>query len=150
MRGGARNGVPAILSPILHTLKPSFLGRHAPAAKPRRLHPTSYLDGLRGVAALFVVFAHYEATYFPFLNPAWHASDDNTGGVPSRNNHVLQFPILRTIYSSRFMVAIFFVISGHVLSQKAIGGSAEALIMRCQQFFSLESITGNLNTENTS
>ena len=138
-----------MLAPIVHVLKPSFLGRHAPAAKPRRLHPTSYLDGLRGVAALFVVFAHYEATYFSFLNPAWHASDDNAGGAQSRNNNVLQLPILRTIYSSRFMVAIFFVISGHVLSQKAIGRSAEAPIFRCQRFFNLESITGNLNTENT-
>jgi peptidoglycan/LPS O-acetylase OafA/YrhL len=107
---------------ILSSLKPSFL-RPAPTAKRRQLHRTSYLDGLRGVAALFVVFAHYEATYFPSLDLAWHAGC--VVGVESaecqQESSVLQLPIVRGLYNGPFMVAIFFVISGHVLSQKALG-----------------------------
>ncbi|KAH8585898.1 acyltransferase family-domain-containing protein, partial [Bisporella sp. PMI_857] len=125
---GAPTRARAILSPILATLKPSFLRRSSHTVEPRRLHRTSYLDGLRGVAALFVVFAHYEATYFPSLNPAWHAgfaADASVGGAEGvehhNNNNFLQLPIVRAMYAGPFMVAIFFVISGHVLSQKALG-----------------------------
>ena len=112
------DSAPRIIWSIFCIFKPSFLGRND--KKPRKLHSTSYLDGLRGVAALFVVFAHYEATYFPFLNPGWHFPSD-TDGEESINNSILQFPIIRTFYSGRFMVGIFFVISGFVLSQKALG-----------------------------
>ena len=40
---------------------PSFLqGRHArEQIRPAKLHPTAYLDGMRGLAALFVYFCHY-------------------------------------------------------------------------------------------
>jgi hypothetical protein len=74
MTSGALTRVAAISSAILAALIPSFLGFSSEAAAPRKLQRTSYLDGLRGVAALCVVIAHYEATYFPSLNPAWHAS----------------------------------------------------------------------------
>ena len=122
-------GISALFSPILASLKPSFLRSPSPTTKPQQ-HRTSYLDGLRGVAALFVVFAHYEATYFPSLNPAWHAGDASVvegaqAVTPNKNNNLLQLPIIRAIYTGPFMVAIFFVISGHVLSQKALGKSPD-------------------------
>jgi peptidoglycan/LPS O-acetylase OafA/YrhL len=128
MTFGAPPPVAAILSRMFAPLQPSFLRRASPTAEPRRLHPTSYLDGLRGVAALFVVFAHYEATNFPSLNPPWHgvdSSNETTQGVePPKNDNLLQLPIVRAIYTGPFMVSIFFVISGHVLSQKALGECA--------------------------
>lgn len=118
----------ATLSQILAPLKPSFLRGSSSAAKPPRLHRTSYLDGLRGVAALFVVFAHYEATYFPSLDAAWHAGisrdagvEDAQSGEHQSNSNLLQLPIIRAVYKGPFMVAIFFVVSGQVLSQKPLG-----------------------------
>ncbi len=112
------DSAPGILWSIFCVFKPSFLGRND--NPPRKLHATSYLDGLRGVAALFVVFAHYQATFFSFLGDGWHVPPDTDGGE-SVNNNILQFPIIRTFYSGHFMVGIFFVISGYVLSQKALG-----------------------------
>lgn len=46
----------------LLALLPSFV-RPSVRRAPRKLFPTSYLDGLRGVAALFVVMHHYALTY---------------------------------------------------------------------------------------
>lgn len=126
----------AVALSLLLALKPSFLHRNSTSNKPRRIYRTSYLDGLRGVAALFVVIAHYEATYFPFLAGAFHegkpkeAREKRPPPRPS-NNNLLQLPIVRTIYSGPFMVSIFFVISGYVLSQKALGESATRLLMGC-------------------
>lgn len=100
----------------LSLLRPSFLGRHQ-IKKPRRLHATSYLDGLRGVAALFVVFNHYVSQFFPGLQHGWRNDDGGDGN----NAWLIQMPVLRVVYSGRYMVTIFFVISGYVLSHKALG-----------------------------
>jgi len=114
----ARANIETGLRTFLTALKPSFLGRHR--RKPRTLYPTSYLDGLRGVAALFVVFNHYVAQYFPYITYGW-MSGDGSDSVRGYNNRLVQLPIIRAIYSGTFMVTIFFVISGYVLSHKALG-----------------------------
>ena len=113
---------PSILLSMLSSLKPSFIGTH-PQSQPRKIHPTSYLDGLRGVAALFVVLAHYQATFWPQLGAGWHQKDQLDDGTVREGNYLVQFPIIRTFYASRFMVSTFFVISGCVLSQKSLGES---------------------------
>lgn len=69
-----------------------------------------YLDGLRGVAALMVVFWHFSATFTPFLNarPLFPKS----GLVHFALNYGLA-----VFYSGNFAVCIFFVLSGYVLTQ---------------------------------
>ena len=76
---------------------------------------TDYLDGLRGVASLFVFFGHYLA------GGKHDVKDIHYGfGYDESNSNVFQLPFIRTIYSGSAMVSIFFVISGYVLSQQCI------------------------------
>lgn len=65
----------------------------------KKLQPTSYLDALRGYAALIVLNHHY----FPWTQ-----------------NAIIQWPFIRLIRSGRGMVDIFFVISGYVLSYRLL------------------------------
>ena len=96
-------------------LVPSFIqsrvGLSTP--KPDRLCPTSYLDGMRGLAALFVFFCHY--TYTSFIITYGYGY-----GKEGENHYFLQLPIIRLIYSGPPMVCIFFVVSGYALSLKPI------------------------------
>lgn len=68
-------------------------------------------DGLRGVAALFVVFHHMSLMWF-----SW----DIHNGWSSWNNHLIQLPIIRLVVSGPPNVMIFFVISGYALSCKPL------------------------------
>ncbi|EDN96732.1 hypothetical protein SS1G_01658 [Sclerotinia sclerotiorum 1980 UF-70] len=97
-----------IPSPIQRRLQPAHF-------KPHRLYPTSYLDGLRGVASLFVFFCHYTEENVQFMIPSYGLPIDDP--VPSS---FMQLPFFRVIYSGRPMVHIFFVISGFVLSLKPL------------------------------
>lgn len=83
-------------------------------AKPERLYPTSYLDGMRGLAALFVFFCHYAYGSFVITKGYGFVQD----GI--KNDHLLQLPILRLLYSGPPMVCVFFVISGYALSLKPL------------------------------
>ena len=78
--------------------------------EPRR--PTDYLDGLRGVASLFVFFDHYLVGLKTDIVQYGFGADGNWSPF--------QLPFIRTIYSGSAMVAIFFVISGYVLSARCI------------------------------
>jgi len=70
-----------------------------------------YLDGLRGISALIVVFHHYMCAFYPALvfeaGTAFH-----TGSVEAR---VGASP-LSLFYNGGFAVCIFFVLSGYVLT----------------------------------
>jgi peptidoglycan/LPS O-acetylase OafA/YrhL len=95
-------------------LLPSFLQPRTfsnTARNSHRLSPTAYLDGLRGLAALFVVFCHYSYTSF-VIAEGW--------GYKGRNHNVLRLPIVRLFYTGPAMVAIFFVVSGYALSLKPL------------------------------
>ncbi|KAL8713678.1 MAG: hypothetical protein Q9220_002204 [cf. Caloplaca sp. 1 TL-2023] len=85
---------------------------HSSSLPPPKPHPTSYLDGLRGVAALCVFFHHSTQLWLPGLRPGW--------GSTLSSNHLLQLPLVRIFYSGGAMVSIFFVISGYVLSYKPL------------------------------
>jgi hypothetical protein len=88
-----------------------------------KLHPTSWLDGLRGFAALFVYFAHYILVWYPTLDKGYASGPDEY--------YIAQLPYIRVIFSGFGMVCLFFVISGYVLSysslQKIRNGDLPAL-----------------------
>ena len=78
----------------------------------KELRPTAWLDGLRGVAALFVVIYH---TILHFLPNLLRAS-----GATEQDNWIVQMPFIRIFYSGPSMVAVFFVVSGFSLSHKPL------------------------------
>jgi peptidoglycan/LPS O-acetylase OafA/YrhL len=94
-------------------LIPSFVQRPI-SNKPQRLHPTSYLDGLRGVASFIVFMGHYTEENLGWWTEPYGMYEDGARSTP------LQLPIIRVIYSARPMVHIFFIISGFVLSYKPL------------------------------
>ncbi|KAK3984838.1 acyltransferase 3 [Cladorrhinum sp. PSN332] len=100
---------------FLRVLLPSFVAdRIFPEHRTTyRVHPTSYLDGLRGIAAVIVFFCHYTENNFSALIPSYGLNYDRTSSL-------VQLPYLRIIFSGRPMVHIFFVISGFVLSYKPV------------------------------
>lgn len=105
---------------VLFLLPSFFLPSSQP---PKQLHPTAYLDGLRGVAAFFVFIHHMIADWFPSLSYGY--------GTGEHSYRLIQLPIVRVFYSGRGMVAVFFVISGYVLSYKSLR------LMRNGQYASL-------------
>ena len=113
----ARNSISYLCSTckgIFPYLLPSFIITKytGSSQNSRKLHPTAYLDGIRGVASFVVFIHHYLLDYFPHLHHGFAASPDYTS--------FLQFPFVRTIYAGRFAVPLFFVLSGYVLSYKPI------------------------------
>ena len=74
----------------------------------------SYLDGLRGFAALIVVISHFVVGFYPALYTA-NYKEVNT-------NHVIELFIAKSpiniLYNGNFCVCLFFVLSGYVLSNK--------------------------------
>jgi hypothetical protein len=95
-------------------LVPSFLQHYITGEKrsrSERLGSTAYLDGMRGLAALFVYFCHY--TYQCFvIAEGWGSKDTNYD--------LLKLPFLRFWYQGPPMVCVFFVISGYALSLKPL------------------------------
>ena len=100
---------------LLITLLPSFaISPYTNSAvAPRKMHKTGWLDGLRGVASLMVMFHHSSVLWYRGLHRGWGSSPENY--------HFVQFPIIRIFYTGPAMVAIFFVISGFSLSYRALG-----------------------------
>lgn len=94
-------------------LVPSFLqGRQArEQICPAKLAPTAYLDGIRGLAALFVFFCHYFYQAFTIAK-SW--------GTGADNYHFLKLPIVRLWYQGPPAVCVFFVISGYALSYRPL------------------------------
>ncbi|KAI0855288.1 hypothetical protein F4860DRAFT_521683 [Xylaria cubensis] len=87
--------------------------------KPTKLHTTSYLDGLRGLAALIICIAHYTEVNHPYLTP-WYGVSLDPGRRKALEPSWIQLPFVRVLFSGRPMVHIFFVISGFALSVKAL------------------------------
>lgn len=103
------------LQRLMFFLLPSFLqARARPGTnKPEKLHPTAFLDGMRGLAALFVFFYHLSYSSHNVL-VAYGA------GQPGENREFLKLPFVRFIYTGPAMVAIFYVVSGYALSYKPV------------------------------
>ncbi|KAK6082785.1 hard surface induced protein 3-like protein [Seiridium cupressi] len=94
-------------------LLPSFVSQKLTHERTRsdRVGPTAYLDGLRGLAALFVFFCHFFYTAFSIAD----------GFGKDGGNYIFwKLPFIRLLFSGPTMVCLFFVISGYALSLKAI------------------------------
>lgn len=133
-------------------LVPSFL-----RSDTNPLRPTSWLDGLRGWAALAVVIGHFSNNYFSSVNlgygvPLHHGERKPWYNVPHGankthitdetlidNKHVLQLPFLRLLAYGDPMVAIFFVVSGYSLSLKQISLARQGASSRSGLLQSLSS-----------
>jgi peptidoglycan/LPS O-acetylase OafA/YrhL len=96
---------------IITSLIPSFLNN----PKNRKVHPTSWLDGVRGYASLFVFLFHFQHA-FNFIWLVGYGSEDRGGN----NYGIVQLPIIRLAYAGQANVAIFWVLSGMSLSLKPI------------------------------
>ena len=105
-----------ILQRVVFGLLPSFVQQRIRPnlTKLQRLRPTSYLDGLRGVASFIVFMGHYTEENLGWYTEPYGLYEDGAKSSP------LQLPFVRVIYSARPMVHIFFIISGYVLSYKPL------------------------------
>ncbi|KAL2115248.1 hypothetical protein VTJ04DRAFT_10911 [Mycothermus thermophilus] len=93
----------------LGTLR-SLIGYPEPGSL--RLRRTSWLDGVRGVAALAVYLFHTMGCWASIV-PAWRADEDQ--------NSPLQLPFIRTIFvAGGGAVSVFFVLSGYVLTHRCL------------------------------
>ncbi|KAH7133225.1 acyltransferase family-domain-containing protein [Dactylonectria estremocensis] len=103
----------ALAARLLWFCVPSFLqGRHMrEQICPAKLSPTAYLDGMRGLAALFVYFCHSSSQAF-IMNKSW--------GYQGTLYGFFRLPIVRVFYCGPAAVSIFFIISGYALSYKPI------------------------------
>ena len=102
---------------LLLFLLPSFIYPWRLPASPNPPHSTAYLDGLRGIAALIVVASHYVAQFAPALYEGYGSGAEVNA---KENIYILQLPILRILSSGQFMVVLFFIMSGCVLSIRGL------------------------------
>ena len=95
---------------VLCCLVPSYIQNRSTATDTNspRLQATSALDGLRGIAALFVFFFHILFSYGNFVEYGY--------GRDKENSRLIQLPFFRIFYAGHAMVAIFFVVGGYVIS----------------------------------
>ena len=80
-------------------------------AEKRRETSTAYLNGLRGLAALFVYHWHLILPFSKSIHDPYYGDSAVT---------IFQLPVLRIIYAGPPMVWIFFSLSGYVLSLKLL------------------------------
>lgn len=95
---------------VSRTLFPSFPPRPTAINPTTKIRPTAYLDGIRGVAALLVVLHHYSCQYTPSLL--------NGYGATEQDRYLLQLPIIGVLHNGAFMVNLFYILSGCVLSKR--------------------------------
>ncbi|KAI9053985.1 hypothetical protein LZ554_002929 [Drepanopeziza brunnea f. sp. 'monogermtubi'] len=83
-----------------------------PAPDSLKLKPTSWLDGVRGVAAL-EVYVFHTISCWRTIFPAFGAQPDQMS--------LIQLPVIRTLFvTGGCAVCVFFVLSGYVLTYKSL------------------------------
>lgn len=108
-RGGLGRAGMRALGCAAYFLVPSFLqSGEKKAMRERVMTETSYLNGLRGLAAWLVFVTHL------LYDPGFH---EGYAGRPG--DFAIQLPFLRLLFAGQFMVAIFFILSGFVLVRTA-------------------------------
>jgi peptidoglycan/LPS O-acetylase OafA/YrhL len=115
----------------LDMVRPEFFALR-PGSPKKLLRRTAWLDGLRGFAA-FLVFLHHNQLWAHDLHG--NSVFENSFGYQGRH-YFAALPFIRHFFSGgHFAVAIFFVISGYVLSVKSLSS-----IQRGQHLMSADSI----------
>lgn len=74
-------------------------------------------DGLRGLAALNVVIAHFVAAFWPTVLHGNYPENFGPALSPTPWDWLLQLPLVNIGFNGAFAVAVFFALSGHVLAQ---------------------------------
>jgi hypothetical protein len=97
----------------------------------RKLGATTALDGLRGIAAFFVVIFHALIECWWFLDWGY--------GRTEKDTYFLQLPFINLLHGGHQMVAVFFVVGGYVVSLKPLK------LIRSQSFDALgQNLTSSL------
>lgn len=114
----------AILPSFVQPLLPRRLTSTTtlPIYNPDHSDALTYLTGVRGLASIVVFVYHWtHGSYHGSMDYAY--GDDNSTTSESsatHNDHILQLPLLRLFYAAEAMVALFFVLSGYVLSYRPV------------------------------
>ncbi|KAK7756584.1 hypothetical protein SLS62_001421 [Diatrype stigma] len=115
---------PRWLRSLLQLLTPTLLLSHIrqefqlKGCQPAKLHGTSYLDGLRGLAALAVFGQHYTDYNLKSLQQ-WFFTSYYSASTSSPTSP-LQLPYARILYGGP-VTHIFFVVSGFALALRPMG-----------------------------
>ncbi|KAK4618066.1 O-acetyltransferase PaAT-1 [Fulvia fulva] len=108
--------LPHIFWTLVDFLRPEILTRRKVASE-RRGSSTSWLDGLRGVAALTVCFMHLSVYVHPGMELCYNADL----GFNKRNDHFVTLPFIRIPFTGgHYSVGLFFIVSGYVVPRRLI------------------------------
>ncbi|KIX01611.1 uncharacterized protein Z518_09337 [Rhinocladiella mackenziei CBS 650.93] len=98
---------------VKDALKKAASFRLSPRAKEHAMKDTTFVDGLRGIAAVLVVSSHIVLCYARELIPPCCAPNSETP-------YLFQRPIFRLVASGHSWVAVFFILMGFVNALKPI------------------------------
>ncbi|KAH8599008.1 acyltransferase family-domain-containing protein [Bisporella sp. PMI_857] len=100
---------------FMDLIRPAIFSRGGPR---KQIGRTAYLDGLRGFAAFLVYWHHHQL--WPRQQFMADLVFETSFGYEGRY-HFACLPIIRTVFTGgHFAVAMFFIISGYVLSVKPL------------------------------
>jgi len=92
-----------------------------------------YIDGMRGLAVLMVLFSHLIVAFYPVLYPAPSLSNYSLNELLEQPLlvKIFVFTPLNIIYNGPFAVSVFLLISGYVLSYNCFHNKDENYIASC-------------------
>ena len=89
--------------------------RAAPASEATGKDYTA--EGLRGLAAVNVFFAHFFLAFFPLGFDKLYPGLQRSPAIDGAMEHFLRLPVASVLWNGNFPVCVFFVLSGFVLSK---------------------------------
>ncbi len=87
-------------------------------------------DGLRGLAAMNVVIAHFFCAFVPGLLHKNYPSLFAENPHPGLLYRVLELPVLNIFYNGHLAVLVFFVLSGYVLTMPYYRNESDVVLKR--------------------